>query len=182
MTACFPDESWSAAATADPAGGGGGGGGGGGRRASEGRRYIQWLADQGQLGLLLQGAHKVVNLHGGNPKDLNTARTENEQQAICSWIASDLWQSHRLLEQHADDPRRVFTCGLFIRMSTPKHLKDYYKTVNLLMLKLFDNPSQIINLDTVLCRNHICKDGTHLNKAGMKILRREIGKQCGNQH
>ena len=44
------------------------------------------------------------------------------------------------------------------------------------MLKLFDNPSQIINLDAVLRRNHICKDGTHLNKAGMKILRWEIGK------
>ena len=50
------------------------------------------------------------------------------------------------------------------------------------MLKLFDNPIQIINLDAVLCKNHICKDGTHLNNAGMKILRQEIGKQCGNQH
>ena len=48
------------------------------------------------------------------------------------------------------------------------------------MLKLFDKPSQIINLDAVLRKQHICGDKTHLNKAGMRILRREIGKQCGN--
>ena len=49
------------------------------------------------------------------------------------------------------------------------------------MLGFFEKPSQIINLDAVLYKNHICGDQTLLNKAGMRILRREIGKQCGNQ-
>ena len=153
----------------------------GGRRASEGKHCIRRLAAQGQLGPLLHGAHKVVNLHGGNDlRELNIARSEAERQAICSQIATDLWETHQILERHADDPNRVFTCGLFIRISTPKRFKDYYKQVNINMLKLFDKPSQIINLDAVLRKQHICGDKTHLNKAGMRILRREIGKQCGN--
>ena len=77
---------------------------------------------QRQLEPLLQGAHKVVNLHGRNDlKDLNIARMESERQAICSRIAWDLWQS--LLEQHTDDPSRVFTCGLFIMCKSPNALQ-----------------------------------------------------------
>ena len=49
------------------------------------------------------------------------------------------------------------------------------------MIKYFDDSSQIINLDAVLHMGHLCKDGTHLNKAGMKILRWEIRKNSGNE-
>ena len=112
---------------------------------------------------------------------LEKAYSENEHLAICSRIAMDLWETHCILEQHTDDPKRVYTCWLFIRMSTPTHLKDYYKTVNTTLPELFEVEifQQIINLDAVM-RKH--PTVAHLNKAGFKILRREIGKCKGHQH
>ena len=138
------------------------------------RHYIRGLADRNQRRSLLQGDQQVVNLHGGN----DTTNSEGQHLTICRQVSWNLWQTHCILEQLADDPELVFTWDLFIRMWTPEHLWRCYTTMNDKLLKHFgwEKQYQINDLAQLVCKKHICGDGTHLNKAGMQILRRNLQK------
>ena len=91
-------------------------------------------------------------------------------------IATDLITLRGLLLQYVPD---VYVCTILPR-AVPTTI-NYDNAISIINLRLRDGipPAKLIRLHDMVKREHLCRDGIHLNRRGTDILTMVIQSVCG---